>query len=109
MNQEETSRAWLVAAVPFALMACAGVALYFAPGWSNTMPALPFVLLVGASPLVGVGVLIYVLWGWRGRRLRMRRAQVAAALVFAALDILVPAGLLFIVWLIARAMSNLMT
>lgn len=56
-----------------------------------------------------VGVFVYVLWGWRKGKLRMGRARVAASLVFAALDVLVPAGLLFLVWLALRSLGNLMT
>ena len=109
MAETKKTRAWAVAAVPAALMAAVGVGLYFDPGWSNRMPFLPCALLGVASVVTGVAVPIYVLVGWRRKRFRFWSAGVVAALLFAAVDVLVPAGLIALLILMARAMSSLMT
>ncbi|MFL6231320.1 MAG: hypothetical protein ACJ741_21305 [Pyrinomonadaceae bacterium] len=107
----ETKRswAWAVAGAPAALMAAVGLGLYFDPGWSNRMPFLPCAVLGVVSVLTGIAVPIYVLVGWRRRRFRFWSAGVVAALLFAAVDVLVPVGLIALLILMARAMNSLMT
>ena len=108
-KETKTTRAWVVAGVPAALMAAVGLGLYLDPGWSNRIPFLPCALLGVASVVTGVVVPIYVLVGWRRRRFRFWSAGVVAALLFSAADVLVPAGLIALLILMARAMSSLMT
>lgn len=109
MEEATKSRAWMLAALPLALLLSVGFVFYFVPDWSNTISVLPCLLLLVASPLVGIGVVIYVLRGWRRGRLRLWRAGSIAALVLAALDILVPIGLVALAWMVVRSMRILMS
>ena len=101
-------RLWVVAAVPLALMIVLGALL----AWTNlakTISPIPCVLLLVASLVAGVGVFAAIaVRTWRGER-PFRRGLVWLAAVLAALDVLIPVGLVALALLIARGLSKRMS
>jgi hypothetical protein len=101
-------RAWVLAAVPLALMLATGAGLYLFPSWENTISLAGCVVLLASSAAVGVGVLVWVVWGCRRGRFRFWRADVFAASVLASLDILLPVGVVVLAWLLLRSLSGIL-
>src|SRR3954453_14677761 len=100
MAEAKRSRAWLGGGVPLALLLTLGAGLYLFPSWANTISFVTCVLLLAGSLVTGLCVAVYVLRGWRRGRFPFRRADIVAASLLAALDLLVPSGVAALVWYI---------
>jgi hypothetical protein len=106
MAEAKRSRAWVAAALPLALLLCIGAGLYLFPSWANTISFVSCVLLLAGSVVTGLCVAVYVLRGWRRGRFPFRRADIMAASLLAALDLLVPSGVVTLVWYIIESLRN---
>lgn len=108
MRRSMISWLWMAAAAPLALMLLVGGGLYLFPSWANTISFLSCVALLAGSLLTGLVVLLALFVGWRRGEYKLRRAGALAAALLASLDVLVPACLVALVWMIARSMGHLM-
>jgi hypothetical protein len=106
MTRELAGRVWIVAAAPLALVIAAGAGFYLVPRLAEVASPAECVALLALSALTGLCVLGYVLAGWLRGRHALRRADVLAAIVFAALDVLIPAGIAALVWWIVHSFKG---
>lgn len=106
MRRELIGWAWIVAAVPLALMVVVGARFYFVPRWADTASPVECVVLLASSVLTGLWILFRVLAGWRRGSYKFLRIEVVAATLFAALDVLVPICLVTLLWLLIRSLRN---
>jgi hypothetical protein len=100
------NRMWMVAAVPLALMAAMFVGFWTVPSWANTVSALTCVAILAGALLTGLCVLFLVLAGWWRGAYALGRVDILAATTFASLDVLIPATLVALLWLLLRNMKH---
>ncbi|HEX8457598.1 MAG TPA: hypothetical protein VF656_09890 [Pyrinomonadaceae bacterium] len=100
------NRMWIVAAVPLAVMALMCYGHWTRAWWDVTTELTPPVLILGGSLVTGLGVLSAILWGWSRGAYTLSRADILAATAIAALDVLIPAGLVLLIWLALRSLKN---
>jgi hypothetical protein len=105
-RKNEMNRMWIVAAVPLALMALMFFGFWAEPWWDITTELLPCVALLAGALLTGLCVLFVVLVGWWRGAYPLRRGDILAATVFAALDVLIPTTLVGLVCLLLRSLKN---
>jgi hypothetical protein len=96
----------MAAALPLALLVGVGTGVYLLPSWANTISFVLCVALLAGSLLTGIFVAVYVLRGWRRGRFPFRRADILAATLLAALDILLPCGVVLLVWWILESLRH---
>jgi hypothetical protein len=96
-NQTSERWVWVVPATPLLLWFLAVMTLHF----SSDFNAWPIPLLYAVAelirditfwltPLVGVGMLVYLFWRRRKKTLTVKRSYVRAGIVLSVLDILMP-------------------
>jgi hypothetical protein len=100
------NRIWMVAAVPLVLMALMFYGHWARPWWDVTTEFAPCVAILGGAGVTGLGVLSAVLMGWSRGAYSLKRADILAATTLASLDVLVPATLALLVWLLIRSFKN---
>lgn len=96
----------MAAALPLALLFILGAGMYLLPSWANKSSFALCVVLLAGSLLTGICVAVYVLRGWRRGRFPFRRADILAATLLAALDILLPCGVVLLVWWIIESLRH---
>jgi hypothetical protein len=99
-------RIWMVAAVPFVLMAMMFFGFWAMPSWANTASPLTCALVLACAVVTGLCVLVAVFAGWMRGAYTLRRGDILVATVFASLDVLVPTTLAVLLWLLLRSLKN---
>jgi len=97
---------WLIAAVPFMLMLAMFFGLWAMPSWANTLSVITCVLVLAGALLTGLCVLLAVFAGWWRGAYALKRGDILAATLFASLDVLIPATLAVLLWLLMRSLKN---
>ena len=97
---------WMVAAVPFLLMALMLFGFWALPSWADTASPVTCVLILAGAFLTGLSVLVVVFTGWMRGAYTLRRGDILAATVFASLDVLVPLTLAALLWLVLHSLKN---
>jgi hypothetical protein len=100
------SRMWIVAAVPLVLMATMLYGFWTVPSWGNTVSPLTCVLILAGAVATGLCVLTLIFVGWRRGAYQLRRGEILAATMLAALDVLIPTTLAALVWLLLQSLKN---
>ena len=101
------NRMWLVAFVPFVLMLAMFFALWASPSWANTASPVTCVLVPAWAFVTGLCVLLAVFAGWLlCGAYPLKRGDILAATLFASLDVLIPATLALLLWLLLRGLRN---
>ena len=99
-------RMWMVAAVPLALMLLMFYGCWMRPWWDITAEFLPSVAILAGALITGLGVLFVVIEGWRRGAYTLTRGDILAATVLASLDVLIPASLALLLWLVLRNLKH---
>lgn len=99
-------RMWMAAAVPCVSMLAMIVGFWAIPSWANKVSALTCVLVFGGALVTGLCVLGYVFIGWTRGAFRFTRGDILAATVFASLDVLIPATIILLIWLLRRSLAK---
>jgi hypothetical protein len=108
MTGTKMSRAWCVAATPpVLLLLVAGVGFLIPFDGAPLLLLWTVGLLVASLLPVGLGVLFYVLRGWRRGRFPLRRADIRAAMLIASLDLLLACAAAVLLWMLAQSLSHM--
>ena len=100
------NRIWMAAAVPLALMTLMFVGFRTRRSRGDTAsPTTCRVILAGAV-LTGPIVLRFVHAGWRRGEYPFSRADILAAIVFAALDVLIPITIVVLIGRLIYSLKN---
>lgn len=105
MRERKMNLSWIAAALPLLLMAVTAVA-FFTTNLSNTISPLSCALLLLASALTGAVVLIVLAAGWWRGDYPLTRGDILLAAALAGLDIIIPVGLVTLLWLTLRSLSK---
>ena len=100
------NRLWMVAALPLALMAAMLYGFRVRPSWANTVSPLTCVAILAGAFATGLCVLSAILAGWWRGAYALGRRDILAATTFATLDMIVPAVLVVIIWMLVRSLKN---
>ncbi|HEV2799989.1 MAG TPA: hypothetical protein VGW12_05820 [Pyrinomonadaceae bacterium] len=100
------NRIWMVAAVPLALMLLMFCGFWMKPRFADTASPVTCVSILSGAVVTGLCVLFIVLRGWWRGAYTLSRGDILAATAFAALDVLIPTGLVILIWLLIRSLKN---
>ncbi|HEY0083153.1 MAG TPA: hypothetical protein VGB61_10210 [Pyrinomonadaceae bacterium] len=100
------NRMWMVAAVPLALMLLMFYGCWTRPWWDITAELLPSVAILAGALVTGLCVLFVVIEGWRRGAYALTRGDIMAATILASLDVLIPASLALLLWLVLRNLKH---
>jgi hypothetical protein len=95
-------RVWMVAAAPLLLMAAMFFSFWVLPSWAEIISPEACLLVLAGAVLTGLSVLLFIFVCWLHGANQFKRGEVLAATMLASLDVLIPAALAVLVWLILR-------
>ncbi|MDT7603758.1 MAG: hypothetical protein QOF61_1755 [Acidobacteriota bacterium] len=107
MTETKKSRAWRVAATPPALLVVAVAGLFLPFDGAVFLSFWACVVLVASLLPVGLGVLLYMLRGWRRGRFPLRRADILAATILSSLDILLACAAVVLLWFVVESLRHI--
>ena len=99
------NRIWMVAALPFLLLAL----MFFGmrvPPLADTISLKMWVLALAGALLTGLCVWLVVFVGWMRGSYAFKRGDILVAAMFASLDVLIPMTLVVLIGLALRDMKN---
>jgi mannose/fructose/N-acetylgalactosamine-specific phosphotransferase system component IID len=100
------NRIWIVAAVPFFLMAAMLCGFWVRPSWGDTAEPLTCVLILAGALLTGLCVLGVIFAGWLRGAYQFKRGDILVATLFASLDVLVPTTLAVLLGLLLYSLKQ---
>jgi glucose dehydrogenase len=100
------NRSWIIAALPLCLLLTMATLVWMDIGWFIGFSWWLSVLC--AALLVGLGLWLWLLIGWRRGAISFGPFAIKLTAALACLDVLVPVGLVVLLWLALRNMKLIM-